>query len=96
MDVSHNALTRIFARSRIPRLYERSAIGPLDESLGMADGVLWTLIHVHYANMGGIAFEVEGQPFKPYALGPANGSTLLFVSLQRIYDIIKNRSKPTL
>jgi hypothetical protein len=34
MDISHNVLTRIIARPRVPRLYERSVIGPLGEGLG--------------------------------------------------------------
>jgi hypothetical protein len=66
------------------------------EAWARADGVPWTLTHAYYANMGGFTFKVEGQPFKPYALGPANGSTISLVSLQRIYNIIKNRSKTTL
>jgi hypothetical protein len=85
MDVSHNAITRILARSRVPRLYESLAIDPLDESLGTGrwsplDAETRTLCKYgrYYIRSG---FEVDGQPFKLRALGPANGSTISLVSL---------------
>jgi len=62
-------------------------------NLAKTDGVVWTMTHASFANLGGFRFKVKGEPWLDDMLGiTSSRSTISLVSLGRIYETIREKN----
>ena len=62
------------------------------QNLAKTDGVAWTMTHASFANLGGFKFKVKGEPWlDDMTEATSSQSTISLVSLERIYETIRER-----